>query len=111
MQIIKLWNDDIYYHSYLAFSSGTESLDRLLNIDEGIRSLKMTPKKRGSEPRPRQMRCSWRVSGTVLRDSPPNWMQAIWIAIVRTRMMKKSGLLKKFLKMLISEDFSLRELI
>ena len=85
--------------------------DRGTKIEAGTRILKMGPKKMGREPRPRQMRCSCWVRGTVRRDYPPNSTQAIWMAMVAMRMMMKRGLLKKFSKTLSSEDLSLRALI
>jgi hypothetical protein len=80
-------------------------------MEAGMMILKIGPKKMGRDPKPRQMRCSCWVKGTVLRDCPPNSTQAIWIIIVAMRIIMNRGLLKKFSNTLISDDLSLRALI
>ena len=86
-------------------------LERKANKLAGTSNLNKGAKNSGREPNPRQMRCSWVVRGTVLRECPPNSTQAIWMAMVATRMSKNKGLLKKLAKTLISLDLSFLALI
>ena len=62
-------------------------------------------------PNMMQRRFSLKLSSTVLRDFPPYLTMVNWITMVLTRMMRKSGLFKKFSKTLASLCLSFLALI
>jgi len=102
-----IFNEWVYiYHSYFCFypANGENKL-------RGTSSLKIGAAKIGREPIPIQSKCSLGVKGTVFKDYPPNWTQPYWMIRVATIMIKNKGLLKKFLKTLISELLSFLALI
>ena len=82
------------------------TFDKKLKRLAGTSNLKKNPAKIERDPKPRQIKCSLWVNGTVFKDCPPNSIQSIWMATVMMRMIKKSGLLKKFLNTLSSVDFN-----
>lgn len=68
----------------------------------GIRALKTNPKNKEEDPIIKHNTFSSKLNGTVFTASPPNRARDIWITKVAMRIKINRGLLKKFLKTLIS---------
>lgn len=79
---------------------------RKLNIELGVRILKIGLRIKGREPSPKHNRCSSTLKGTALSKCPPNSTHEIWMAMMMTNIKTNRELLKKILKTLIWSDLS-----